>query len=183
MSCGKAPTRRQVHGHKRIVIIQQRHGPPPKPPRKVPNPHSGGGSGGPIPLPRPKQKVPARKKSAKTSSGRRGGSSSSYAAWVKAHPFKNDYKAWVKAHPFNKASYQKWLKTHPFKSGGHTRKQALKHKVACHIKTRHAVSSTRNPPKRRAKPSGKRIVISRPLKNTAVKPRRAVKATRALKAR
>ena len=90
---------------------------------------------------------------------------------------------WVKAHPFNKASYQKWLKTHPFKSGGHTRKQALKHKVACHIKTRHAVSSTRNPPKRRAKPSGKRIVISRPLKNTAVKPRRAVKATRALKAR
>lgn len=163
MSCGKTPTRRQVHRGKRIVIVRplgggNRH--PGKRPAKVPKSTSPAGR---------RKKVPA-----------------GLLAWEKKHPFKNDWKQWAKSHPlkpFSRSDWLAWEKKHPFKWNGHTVQQGRKHKVKCQVKTRHAVSATRHQRRKvHSKPTGKRIVITRPLPRTHAKSAPAQRAQRALRA-
>lgn len=193
MSCGKTPTRRQVHGKNRGSVAAKHakkvasHGTPP-----FTKGAHGGGSKGPVKLPRPKQKVTrSPKKTAKKLPPLSPAARRRLKAWQKAHPLKNNFAAWAKAHPFKntpftRAQFLKWQRAHPLKHGGHTRAVAIKHKVACQIKTRHAASATRHQrPKQKKRATGPTFSLhNKPAPAVrAPKTTRAAKAARARRAR
>lgn len=165
MSCGKVPTRRQVHGKKATHVVKKHA-------KKIavhtPVPVITAGRGMHVPprggyLPKPKQKVSRNPK--KVAKKYTAAQNRRYQAWIKAHPFKKE----------SAAQYRAWIKAHPFKYGGHTRKTAVTHKVACHIKTRHGV--IRQPV---VKP-GRRPRVPQPIVQPGRRPARAARAQRAVK--
>lgn len=165
MSCGKTPTRRQEHGKRRVSVAKKHAG-------KIGNHRVTPPARGhkrivivrhvPPPLPRPKQKVtPSPRKMAHSKLSAR--ERRALRAWERRHPFKR----------MTRAQFRAWERAHPLKHGGHTPSQGKTHRVACHIKTRHAAARHH-----------KRIVIHIPPgARKSQKARRPVSAQKALRAR
>lgn len=169
MSCGRTPTRRQEHGKRRMSAASRHAGKIAR--HKVAPPVTGHKRivitrHVPAPLPKPKQKVtPVPRKMAQPRMS--PAELRALRAWERRHPFKDKR--------MTRAQFLAWERAHPLRHGGHSASQAKTHKVACHIKTRHAVSATRG---RR----GKRIVITR-FPAGAAKARRPERAQKAVRAR